>query len=74
MKPVYQFPIPPLRPSSSVTNASSSTLKEANERDHSSEPIPKKLRTDDQENSIAQHSNQFGSLFNSNEPATSVQV
>lgn len=37
MKPVYQFPIPPLRPM--TTNASSSTFQ-------SCEPLPKKLKTD----------------------------
>jgi hypothetical protein len=59
MKPVYQFPIPPLRPSSLITNAvTSSTLKEVNERDQSSEPEPKRARidsTDEQQNPIAQH-------------------
>lgn len=55
MKPVYQFPIPPLRPFSST----STPLNAADDRNEvSNEPLPKRRRTESEAN-IAQHENAF---------------
>jgi hypothetical protein len=78
MKPVYQFPIPPLRPFSSTSTTPLSAADDRN--DVSSEPLPKRRRVENEEN-ITQHENAFDErmrLFmndiNAQEPSTASPV
>lgn len=84
MKPVLQFPIPPLHPPVlKATSSSSTSLSAMN--DGRDEPLPKRMRLDDSDNSSssfsdhnnhnnnneAQNSNNFNinfGMFNAQEP------
>lgn len=74
MKPAYQFPIPPLRPFSKITfsttpvaptAASSVDNANVNHTRSESEPMPKRIRLDEQDEIAQQHnnSNAFERLF-----------
>ena len=61
MKPVYQFPIPPLHPPV-LKQSSSSSLSSINDGPDMIEPQPKRMRLDDSESSssslsFSEHSN-----------------
>lgn len=68
LKPVYQFPIPPLHLVLPMQPSAAPTAVDRRERDSNSEPIPKRVRLDESEsesdsiannndNAVAQHSN-----------------
>lgn len=70
MKPVYQFPIPPLKPLSMPISKLSNTSSERGES--ANEPLPKRIRLEPEE--IPQHSNALEHLleqFNAQHPRAS---
>lgn len=59
MKPVFQFPIPPLHPPSIIKSSSSSSVAAPIDRREvdASEPLPKRIRLDENDSSIANNNN-----------------
>lgn len=85
MKPVYQFPIPPLRPFSSTSSAPTPLNAAADRNEVSMEPLPKRMRRNDHEDEIAQQQHVVDNAFenrmrlfmndiNAQEPSTAPTV
>ena len=81
MKPIYQFPIPPLRPISSLSSATPPNTGREERREDSSEPLPKRIRLNGPEEEVAQEGaafenpiNRLMDEINGEEPSTATTI